>query len=111
LADQFSSALVGTTYERYTSSSSGSDFTDDYTFCANNTFREHTESYDGAGYVVNDYTGTWNVTNATSATSASVAYTTTNPNLPASGTVVITLVSNGMYVGTNGYYKKSPASC
>jgi hypothetical protein len=102
---------VGTTYERYTSSSSGSDFTDDYTFCANNTFLEHTESYAGGGYVVGDYNGTWAVTNALSATSAYVAYTTTNPNLPSSGTVLITLVSNGIYVGSNGYYVKGPASC
>jgi hypothetical protein len=104
--------LIGTTYERYTSSLLGSDFTDDYTFCPTNTFLEHTESYDGnGGYVVSNYSGTWNVTNALSATSADVAYTTNNPNLPSSGTVLISLVTNGIDIGSNGYYTKGPASC
>jgi hypothetical protein len=102
---------VGTTYERYTSSSLGSDFTDDYTFCANNTFLEHTESYADGSYVVSDYNGTWSVTNALSAVSATVAYTTNNPNQPSSGTVSITILSNGITVGGNGYYIKGPASC
>jgi hypothetical protein len=100
------------TYERYTSSSSsGSDFTDDYTFCSNNTFREHTESYATDSYVIGDYYVTWNVTNALSATSADVAYTTNNPNLPSSGTASITILSNGITVNGNGYYTKGPASC
>jgi hypothetical protein len=104
--------LIGRTYERYTSSLLGSDFTDDYTFCANNTFLEHTESYDGnGGYVVSDYRGTWNVTDALSVTAADVAYTTNNPNLASSGTVLITLISNGIQIGANGYYTKGPASC
>jgi hypothetical protein len=103
--------VVGTTYERYTSSSLGSDFTDDYTFCSNNTFLEHTESYAAGTYVVGNYTGTWNVTNALSATSANINYTTNNPNLPSSGTVLITILSNGVTVGGNGYYIKARASC
>jgi hypothetical protein len=111
-AAQFANALIGITYERYTSSSLGSDFTDDYTFCANNTFLEHTESYDGnGGYVVGDYHGTWNVTNTLTATSADVAYTTNNPNLPSSGTVLVTLVSSGVYIGGNGYYTKGSMTC
>ena len=60
--------------------------------------------------MVGDYNGTWSVTNALSATSANVAYTANNPNLPSSGTVLITLVSDGVYVGSNGYYTKGPAS-
>jgi hypothetical protein len=90
----------------------GGDFTDDYTFCADNTFLEHTESYNGTdAYVVGDYHGTWSVTNALSATSATVAYTTSDPNLPSSGSVSITLIANGMYIGSNAYYAKGPASC
>jgi hypothetical protein len=34
-----------------------------------------------------------------------------NPNLPSSGTVSITILSNGITVGGNGYYVKGPASC
>jgi hypothetical protein len=110
-AAQFASALLGTIYERYTSSFSGSDFTDDYTCCSANTFLEHTESYAAGSDVARDYAGTWNVTNAASGALADVAYTTNNPNLPSSETVSITILSNGITIDGNGYCSNGPARC